>query len=74
MGHGKLNVKMLEETLKQINIEMKINYNELQRLFNRAQFQLFELSNVSATMKRILFCILHYFFRLIRKWKKLSQI
>ena len=46
IGHGKMNVKMLEETLKEKNIELKMNLNELQRLFNRAQHQLTQLANV----------------------------
>ena len=46
IGNGLLNAKMLEDMVKKLNIQMKINYNELQRLFNRTQIQLNELSNV----------------------------
>jgi hypothetical protein len=41
-----MNAKMLEEILKEKNIELLINYNELQRLFNKAQFQFNKHLNV----------------------------
>jgi hypothetical protein len=60
---------MLEETLKEKNIEIKINLNELQRLFNRAQHQITKLANVC--IFKVFKQDLIFFFR---NKKKLSQI
>ncbi len=43
IGNGKLNMKIFEESMKKHKIELKMNYNELERLFNRTQNQLNEL-------------------------------